>query len=385
MTPPVDEMLVDVRSAVRALCEDFPESYWRGLEPDTYPAEFVEVLTRAGWLSLLIPIEYGGGGGSFAMAAAVLEEINASGCNAASCHAQMYTMGVLLRHGSEAQRAKYLPGIAAGDLRLQSFGVTEPEAGSDTTQIRTFAKAIPGGYLVNGQKVFISRALHSDLMILLARTTPAEAGRRDTDGLSLFLVDLASKPDGLDVRSLPVMINHGTCEIFFDDVFLPQDALIGTEGRGFYHLLDGLNAERILIASECVGDGRFFIRKAVDYAKTRRVFGRPIGANQGVQFPLAQAHANLLAASMVRDEAARKFDAGQSCGAEANTAKLLASQASWAAADACMDTFGGWGFANESGVERKWREARLYRTAPIHNNLVLSFLATKVLSLPRSY
>jgi len=381
------EELAEIRSAVRELCARFPGEYWRGLEPDRYPEEFVSALTEAGWLAALIPEEYGGAGLSLTAASAILEEINASGANGGACHAQMYTMGTILRHGSPEQKERFLPRIASGELRLQAFGVTEPTAGSDTTRIQTTAERVAGGYVVRGQKLWTSRALHSDLMLLLARTTPLDRVERRTDGLSTFVVDLraAQTAGTLTIRPIRTMMNHATTEIFLDGVELPEDALVGREGRGFRHILDGMNAERILIAAECVGDGRWFVETASRYASERVVFGRPIGANQGVQFPIAQAHAALEAASLMRYKAAWLFERGEPCGAEANMAKLLASEASWQAANACLDTHGGFGFAEEYDVERKFRETRLYRIAPVSNNLVLAYLGQHVLGMPRSY
>ena len=375
----------DVRRAVRELCAAFGGEYWRGLEPDGYPQEFVDTLTREGWLSVLIPEEYGGAGLGLRMASVVLEEIHASGGNAAACHAQMYTMGTLLRHGSDEQKARWLPQIASGALRLQAFAVTEPTAGSETTAISTFARRTDTGYSISGQKVFTSRALQSDLMVLLARTTPADDVDERSDGLSVFLVDLRAAGDHLTIRPIKTMMNHSTTEIFLDDVEVSRDALIGEEGRGFRYILDGLNAERVLIAAECIGDGRWFVETASRYASERVVFGRPIGANQGVQFPIAAAHVAVEAADLMRWKAAWLFDEGLSCGAEANMAKLLASEASWQAANACLDTHGGWGYAAEYDVERKFRETRLYRTAPVTNNLVLAYIGHNVLGLPRSY
>ncbi len=377
--------IAEVRAAVRELCVRFGGEYWRGLEPDGYPQEFVRTLTEQGWLSVLIPEEYGGAGLGVGTASVILEEVNASGGNAAACHAQMYTMGTLLRHGSAEQKARWLPQIASGEVRLQAFAVTEPTAGSDTTSISTFARRVDGGYAVSGQKVFTSRALHSDLMVLLARTTPPEDVERRGDGLSVFLVDMREAGDRLTIRPIPTMMNHGTTEIFFDDVEVPADALIGEEGRGFRYILDGMNAERVLIAAECIGDGRWFVEKARRYASERVVFGRPIGANQGVQFPVARAHVAIEAADLMRWKAAWLFDQELPCGAEANMAKLLASEASWQAANACLDVHGGWGFAAEYDVERKFRETRLYQTAPVSNNLVLAFVGQNVLDLPRSY
>jgi acyl-CoA dehydrogenase len=374
-----------LRQAVRELCDRFPLTYWRGLEPDGYPEEFVRALTEAGWLAALIPEDYGGAGLGLTAGSVILEEVNASGGNGAACHAQMYTMGTLLRHGSPEQKQRYLPRIAAGELRLQAFGVTEPTAGSDTTSIRTFARKVDGGYVVRGQKVWTSRARHSDLMLLLARTTPAEQVTKRSDGLSVFLVDMAAAGPRLSIRPLKTMINHATTEVFFDDVEIPEEALIGEAGRGFRYILDGMNAERILIAAECIGDGRWFVEKASAYAAERVVFGRPIGANQGVQFPIARAYAAVQAADLVRYKAAWLFERGEPCGAEANLAKLLASEASWQAANACLDTHGGFGFATEYDVERKFRETRLYTIAPVSNNLILAYLGQHILGLPRSY
>jgi acyl-CoA dehydrogenase len=377
--------IAEVRPAVRELCARFGSEYWRGLEPESYPQEFVRTLTEQGWLSVLIPEEYGGAGLGLCTASVILEEVNASGGNAAACHAQMYTMGTLLRHGSAEQKERWLPQIASGDVRLQAFAVTEPTAGSDTTSISTFARRVDGGYVVSGQKVFTSRALHSDLMVLLARTTPADEVERRGDGLSVLLIDMREAGDRLTIRPIPTMMNHGTTEIFFDDVQVPADALIGEEGRGFRYILDGMNAERVLIAAECVGDGHWFVEKACRYASERTVFGRPIGVNQGVQFPIARAHVAIEAADLMRWKAAWLFDHELPCGAEANMAKLLASDASWQAANTCLDVHGGWGFAEEYDVERKFRETRLYQTAPVSNNLVLAFVGQNVLDLPRSY
>jgi acyl-CoA dehydrogenase len=384
-TPPAAADIAAVRSAVRELCAGFDGSYWRGLEPDRYPQEFVEALTRHGWLAALIPEQYGGAGLGLSMASIVLEEINASGGNAAACHAQMYTMGTLLRHGSEEQKARYLPAIARGELRLQAFAVTEPAAGSDTTRTSTSARRVPGGYVLRGQKVFTSRALQSDLMILLARTTPLDEVTRRSDGLSIFLVDMRPAGDALNIRPIRTMMNHGTTEVFIDDLEVPADALVGEEGHGFRYILDGMNAERVLIAAECVGDGRWFVSRASEYATDRRVFDRPIGANQGVQFPIARAHVAVEAADLMRQKAAALFDAGADCAAEANMAKLLASDASWQAANACLDAHGGWGFTAEYDVERKFRETRLYQTAPVSNNMVLAYVGHRVLGMPRSY
>ena len=377
--------LVEIRAAVGELCARFPGEYWRALEPDGYPEEFVTALTENGWLGVLIPEELGGAGLGIAAAAVILETINSSGCNAGACHAQMYTMGTVLRHGAPEQKAAYLPKIASGELRLQAFGVTEPSAGSDTTSIQTTAERVDGGYVIRGQKIWTSRALHSDLMLLLARTTPVDQVEKKTDGLSVFLLDIKAAGDRLDIRPIKTMMNHATTEVFFDSVEVPASALVGEEGNGFRCILDGMNAERILIASECVGDGRWFVEKAARYASERAVFGRLIGANQGVQFPIAHAHAAIEAADLVRHKAAWLYDEGRPCGAEANMAKLLASEASWAAANACLDTYGGYGFAAEYDVERKFRENRLYLVAPISTNLILSYLAEHVLGLPRSF
>jgi acyl-CoA dehydrogenase len=377
--------LTEIRAAVRDLCAGFPGEYWRSLEPDRYPEEFVRALTEGGWLAALIPEEYGGVGLGLTAASVILEEINASGGNAGACHAQMYTMGTLLRHGSDEQKGRYLPKIAAGELRLQAFGVTEPTVGSDTTRIQTTAERVDGRYVVSGQKVFTSRALYSDLMLLLARTTPLDEVEKRSDGLSVFLVDMKAAGDTLTIRPLRTMMNHATTEVFLDRVELPADALVGEEGKGFRYILDGMNAERVLIAAECIGDGRWFVEKASRYASEREVFGRPIGANQGVQFPVARAHAAIEAADLMRYKAAWLFEQGAPAGAEANMAKLLASEASWAAANACLDAHGGWGFAAEYDVERKFRETRLYTIAPVSNNLILAYLGQHVLGMPRSY
>jgi acyl-CoA dehydrogenase len=377
--------LTEIRAAVRDLCAGFPGEYWRSLEPDRYPEEFVQALTDGGWLAALIPEEYGGAGLGLTAASVILEEINASGGNAGACHAQMYTMGTVLRHGSDEQKGRYLPRIAAGELRLQAFGVTEPTVGSDTTRIQTTAERVDGGYVVSGQKVFTSRALYSDLMLLLARTTPLDEVEKRSDGLSVFLVDMEAAGEALTIRPLKTMMNHATTEVFLDGVELPADALVGEEGRGFRYILDGMNAERVLIAAECIGDGRWFVETASRYASAREVFGRPIGANQGVQFPVARAHAAIEAADLMRYKAAWLFEQGAPAGAEANMAKLLASEASWAAANACLDTHGGWGFAEEYDVERKFRETRLYTIAPVSNNLILAYLGQHVLGMPRSY
>jgi alkylation response protein AidB-like acyl-CoA dehydrogenase len=377
----------EIRDAVAAVCARFPGEYWRALEPDRYPEEFVDALTRDGWLAVLIPEEHGGAGLGLAAASVILETVNASGCNAAACHAQMYVMGTILRHGSPEQKRRYLPEIAAGRLRLQAFGVSEPTAGSDTTRIQTTAERVDGGWVVRGQKIWTSRALHSDLMLLLARTTPLDAVAKRTEGLSTFVVDMRAAVDAgtMTIRPIRTMMNHGTTEVFLDGVELPVDALVGEEGRGFRHILDAMNAERILIAAECIGDGRWFVDRAVAYASERVVFGRPIGANQGVQFPIARAHAALEAADLVRHKAAWLFEQGLPCGGEANAAKLLASEASWEAANVCLDAHGGLGFAAEYDVERKFRETRLYTVAPIANNLVLAYIGEHVLGMPRSY
>lgn len=381
----VPDEVREIREAVRALCSGFPGAYWRGLEPDRYPTEFVQALTEHGWLAALIPERYGGSGLSIGAASTILEEICASGANAGACHAQMYTMGTLLRHGSERQKSEYLPRIAAGELRLQAFAVTEPDAGSDTTSIKTRAREADGGWVVDGQKIWTSRAEHSDLMILLARTTPAAEVERKTEGLSVFLVDMRERGPELTIKPIATMMNHATTEVFFDGLRLPAEALIGERDQGFRHILDGMNAERILIAAECIGDGRFFLEKAVAYAGEREVFGRPIGANQGVQFPLARAHMAIEAADLMRWKAAWLYERGEPAGAEANMAKYLASEASWEAANAALDAHGGFGFAAEYDIERKFRETRLYKTAPVSNNLVQAFVAQHVLGLPRSY
>jgi acyl-CoA dehydrogenase len=385
MATSADTDLADIREGIRELCRRFPDEYWRALEPDTYPAEFVDALMKNGWLAALIPEEYGGQGLSLTAASVILEEINASGGNAAACHAQMYTMGTLLRHGSQTQKERFLPQIARGELRLQAFGVTEPTAGSDTTSIQTRARRDADGYVISGQKVWTSRALQSDLMLLLARTTPRDQVDKPTSGLSVFLVDLRDAGEAVRINPIRTMVNHSTTEVFFDDVRVPAEALIGDEGSGFRYILDGWNAERILIAAECIGDGRWFIERARSYASERVVFGRPIGANQGIQFPIAQAHIAVRAADLMRYEAARRFDAGLPCGEEANSAKYLASEASWMAANVAMDVHGGFGLAHEYDIERKFRETRLYRIAPISNNLVLSYVGQHVLGLPRSY
>jgi acyl-CoA dehydrogenase len=379
----------EIRSEVRRLCDKYGNAYWRSLEPDRYPEQFVAELTRQGWLGALIPEQYGGGGLSLAGASVILEEIAASGGNPSACHAQMYVMGTLLRHGSEGQKQRYLPLIADGRARLQAFAVTEPTAGSETTAITTRAVRDGDVWRVSGQKIWTSRALYSDLMILLARTTPADQVTDRLDGLSVFLVEMRGADGelvpGLRIDPIATWMNHHTTQVFFDDVTIAADALIGVEGNGFRQILDGMNAERILIAAECIGDGRFFLDRATAYARERHVFGRPIGQNQGVQFPLARAYAQLQAADLMRWKAAELFDAGLACGPEANIAKLLASEASWAAGNAALDTHGGFGFAAEYDIERKLRETRLYQVAPINNNLVLAFVAEKCLNLPKSY
>ena len=386
MTTPTAEDLSAVRAAVREVCAKYGSEYWRKLDKEgAYPDEFVREMTELGWLAALIPQEYGGGGMSIAEASVVLEEINRSGGLAVACHAQMYTMGLVVRHGSEELQQRYLPDVAAGKLRLQAFAVTEPDAGSETTRIQTTAVRKGDRYVVNGQKVFISRVKQSDLMVLLARTTPYDDLDDKTRGLSAFIVDLREAGDRLRVEPIEVMFNHHTNLLFFDDLEVPAENLIGEEGMGFRYIIDSWNAERILIAAEAVGDADWFIERAASYAKARVVFGRPIGANQGVQFPIAQAYAHTRAADLVRYDAAARYDRGESCGAEANMAKLLASEASWEAANVCMNTHGGYGFATEYDVERKFRETRLLITAPINNNLVLAYLGQHVLGMPKSY
>ena len=376
-----------IRDEVAKLCARYPDEYWRKLDAERkYPSEFVDALTQAGYLSVLIPEEYGGTGLGLSAAAAILETVQEMGCNGAACHAQLYVMGTILRHGSEAQKKAYLPGIAAGELRLQAFGVTEPTSGTDTTSIRTFAARDGDGYVVNGQKVWTSRAEHSDLMILLARTTRKDEVVKKTDGISTFIVDMRKVPeDQLRIRRIRTMMNHNSTEIFFENMRIPADALIGEEGKGFKYILTGMNAERLLIAAECVGDAKWFIKRGVDYAKDRKVFGRAIGQNQGVQFPIAKSYAAMRAAELMVREGVRKYEAGENCGAEANMAKMLAADASWEAANACIQTHGGFGFAEEYDVERKFRETRLYQVAPISTNLILSYIAEHVLGLPRSY
>jgi alkylation response protein AidB-like acyl-CoA dehydrogenase len=376
----------ELREAIRALCRKYPDEYWRKLDAArSYPEAFVRELTGSGYLGCLIPEEYGGSGLGIAEGGVIMEEINRSGANSAACHAQMYTMGTVLRHGSDEQKSRYLPGIAAGELRLQAFAVTEPDAGSDTTRISTFAERRGDRYVVHGKKVFISRMQHSDLMVLLARTQRLEDVAKKTDGLSVFLVDLREAGDTVRVRPVETMINHETNEVFFEGLEIPVENRIGEEGKGFRYILGGMNAERILLASESVGDALYFVDRAVEYTKGRVVFGRPIGQNQGVQFPVARTFIAAAGAAALRDKAAALYDAGEPCGAEANMCKYLASEAAWDAANAAMDAFGGWGLAVEYGVERKFREARLYKVAPISNNLVLSYVGEHVLGMPRSY
>jgi acyl-CoA dehydrogenase len=381
------ETFPEIRASVRKLCAGFPGEYWRTLDrARKYPTEFVRTLTREGFLSVLIPEEFGGSGLGLGAATAVLEEIHRSGCNGGACHAQMYTMGTILRHGSAAQKQRYLPKIASGELRLQAFGVTEPTSGTDTTRISTFAKRVGDKYVVNGQKIWISRAEHSDLMVLLVRTTSREDSAKPTGGMSVLLVDLREAAgNGLTIRPIRTMINHATTELFFDDLEVPVENLIGEENKGFRYIIDGMNAERILIAAECIGDGRFFIDRAAAYARERSVFGKPIGENQGIQFPIARAYVQVSAAAEMVDKASAMFDAGKPCGTEANMAKLLASEAAWFAADTCIQTHGGFGFAEEFDIERKFRETRLYQVAPISTNLILSHVATHVLNLPKSF
>lgn len=383
----MDHDYQDIRDAVRALCAQFPAEYHRKIDEERgYPEAFVDALTRAGWMAALIPEEYGGSGLGLTEASVIMEEINRSGGNSGACHGQMYNMGTLLRHGSEAQKQAYLPRIASGELRLQSMGVTEPTTGTDTTKIKTTAVRKGDRYVINGQKVWISRVQHSDLMILLARTTPLDQVSRKSEGMSIFLVDLREAiGNGMEVRPIPNMVNHETNELFFDNLEIPADSLIGEEGKGFRYILDGLNAERTLIAAECIGDGYWFLDKVVDYTKERVVFGRPIAQNQGVQFPIAEAKIEIEAANLMRYQAARLFDAGQPCGPQANMAKYLAAKASWEAANACIQFHGGFGFATEYDVERKFRETRLYQVAPISTNLILSYVAEHMLGLPRSF
>ncbi len=377
----------EIREEVRKLCARFPGEYWRKLdEARGYPTEFVTALTEAGYLSVLISEEYGGSGLGITAAAAILETVQAEGCNGAACHAQMYIMGTILRHGSAVQKQFYLPKIASGELRLQAFGVTEPTSGTDTTSLRTFARRDGDSYVVNGQKVWTSRSEHSDLMLLLARTTPRDQVAKKTDGLSTFIVDMKQAlGHGLTIRPIRTMMNHNSCEVFFDDMVVPAGNLVGEEGRGFRYILDGMNAERLLIAAECIGDAKWFTAKSAAYANERRVFGRPIGQNQGVQFPIARAYAQMRAAELLVREGCERFEAGLPCGEQANMAKMLAAEASWAAGEACIQTHGGYGFAEEYDVERKFRETRLYQVAPISTNLILSYVAEHVLGLPRSY
>jgi acyl-CoA dehydrogenase len=381
------ENWTDIRTQVRKICTDFPGSYWRGLEDEqAYPTDFVQALTESGYLSALIPEAYGGAGLPLGAAAAILEEIHANGCNAGACHAQMYIMGTLLRHGSPLQKEQYLPQIASGKLRLQAFGVTEPTSGTDTTQLKTRAQRDGDHYVVNGQKVWTSRARHSDLMLLLARTTPLDQVQRKTEGLSVFLVDMRDVLDrGLSIRPIDAMINHNTTEVFFDNMRIPASSLIGEEGKGFRYILDGMNAERILVGSEAIGDARWFIAKASRYASDRVVFGRPIGMNQGIQFPIARAHAETDAAELMLRKAAALFEAGLPCGDAANMGKMLASEAAWHAGEACMQTHGGFSYAREYDIERKWRETRLMQIAPVSTNLILAYVAEHVLGMPRSY
>ena len=383
----IGEDYADIREGVRQVCADFPGSYWRDLEEnEAYPTAFVQALTKSGYLGALIPEEYGGSGMPLRAAAVILEEIHASGCNAGACHAQMYTMGSVLRHGSEEQKKQYLPAIASGELRLQAFGVTEPTSGTDTTKLKTRAVRDGDSYVINGQKVWTSRALHSDLMLLLARTTPLEDCKKKSEGLSVFLLDIRHLRDkGLDIRPLKAMINHNTTEVFFDNVRIPASSLIGEEGKGFKYILDGMNAERILVSAEAIGDGRWFTKTAINYVKERRVFDRPIGQNQSVQFPIARAHAEIEAADLVLRRAAAMFDAGLPCGDDANMGKLLAADATWHAAEACLQCHGGFGYAREYDVERKWRETRLFQIAPISTNLVLSYIGEHMLGMPRSF
>ena len=387
MTEYTEDYFTDIREGVRNICEQFPNKYWRKLDSErAYPSKFVKALTDSGYLAVLIPEEFGGSGLGLAAATAILEEIHKSGGNAAACHAQMYTMGTILRHGSTKQKSEYLPKIASGELRLQAFGVTEPTSGSDTTRILTKAIREGNHYIINGQKIWTSRSEYSDLMLLLARTSPREEVTKRHNGISVFLIDLRDALEGgLTIQPIPTMINHATTEVFFDDLRVPAENLVGTEGEGFRYILDGMNAERILIAAECVGDARWFIEKASSYARDRIVFGRPIGQNQGIQFPIARAYAATEAADLLVAKAAALFDSNKPCGAEANMAKMLASEASGQAADMCMQTHGGFGFAEEFDIERKFRETRLYQVAPISTNLILSYIAEHILDLPRSY
>jgi len=386
MESSVQEARQSIREEVRKLCRDFPDAYWQDVDKhEKYPQEFVDALTTSGYLAALIPEEYGGAGLDVTEAAIILEEINHSGGNSGACHAQMYTMGTLLRHGSPEQKKRYLPKIAGGDLRLQAFAVTEPNAGSETTRIETRAVRKGDKYIVNGQKIFISRARQSDLMLLLARTTPYDELKDKTQGLSVFIVDMRDVKGKLDIQPLDIMVNHHTTTVWFEDVEIPEENRVGEEGKGFRYIIDGWNVERILVASEAIGDGHWFIERASKYASNRIVFGRPIGANQGIQFPIAQAYAHVEAANLMRDLAASKFERGEKCGAEANMAKLLASEAAWEAADVCMSTYGGYGFARDYDIERKFRETRLLVAAPVSNNMVLAFLGQNVLGMPKSY
>jgi len=384
---PLGNDYADIRDAVNKICEDFPGEYWRKLDAESaYPEEFVNALTESGFLSALIPEEYGGVGLPLRAAAVIMETIHASGGSASACHAQMYIMGAVLRHGSEEQKQKYLPKIASGELRLQAFGVTEPTSGSDTTKLRTKAVKQGDKYIVNGQKVWTSRAFQSDLMLLLARTTPLEEVSKPTDGMSIFLVDMREVVgNGMEIRAIDAMINHNTTEVFFDNMEIPADSLIGEEGKGFRYVMSGMNAERVIIAGESIGDARFFIQRAKDYANERKIFGGPIGQNQGVQFPIARAYAEIEAAELMARKAAALFEAGEPCGAEANMAKMLCAEAAWNAGEACMQTHGGFAFAKEYDIERKWREARLYLIAPISTNMILSYIGQHVLGMPKSY
>ena len=376
-----------IRESVATICQKYGEEYWRNLDKKKeYPTDFVKEMTTSGFLNILIPQEYGGAGLGLKEACIVLEELSLQGAHAGACHAQMYVMGTLLRHGSDKQKKEYLPRISSGELRLQSFDVTEPNSGTDTTSIKTMAKKTNDGWIINGQKVWISRVEHSDLMILLARTKPQGALTKKTDGFSVFLIDIEqAKESGLKIVKIDSMINHHSCELFFDDVFIPDESIIGEEDKGFRAIMDGMNAERILIASECIGDGKYFIEKSVNYAKTRKVFNREIGMNQGIQFPIAECYSQIEAASLMVDKAATLFDEGKKCGAEANMAKMLAADASWKAGTTAMETFGGFGFSKEYDIERKFRETRLYQTAPVSRNLILSYIAEHVLNLPRSF
>ncbi len=376
-----------IRESVATICQKYGEEYWRGLDKKKeYPTDFVKEMTTSGFLNILIPQEYGGAGLGLKEACVVLEELSLQGAHAGACHAQMYVMGTLLRHGSDKQKKEYLPKISSGELRLQSFAVTEPNSGTDTTSIKTMAKKTNDGWIINGQKVWISRVEHSDLMILLARTKPQGALPKKTDGFSVFLIDIEqAKESGLKIVKIDSMINHHSCELFFDDVFIPDESIIGEEDKGFRAIMDGMNAERILIASECIGDGKYFIEKSVNYAKTRKIFNREIGMNQGIQFPIAECYSQIEAASLMVDKAATLFDEGKKCGAEANMAKMLAADASWKAGTTAMETFGGFGFSKEYDIERKFRETRLYQTAPVSRNLILSYIAEHVLNLPRSF